>query len=268
MRVTADDYGLHRAVNAAIHRLARLRAIDAVSVMMHPEAVLEDVRELVGTQVELGLHLVLIEEKPLRPELLQGLLDGAGRLPGSWRALFMKVSLRPRLLDGLRQEMIAQIERYRSFGLPLCFINSHQHVHAFPLIWRAFCGAVASVPGVGIRSAHEQRLYRTRQAMLALASKASWALVPAVDRPWTSPMGIDDAGHMSLPVLEAAARSCERLLLKGARGLPELVVHPGDEDSSLRRRYGHWNYEWGLETAALASESWRRTRGRLVKGDR
>src|SRR5689334_11287628 len=134
--VTADDYGLTPAVNRGITQLVSSGAITAVSVMMHAGAHLEQLASLAALRPTLGLHLVFVEEAPLGPSSrLGGLLDRDGRFP-SYPRLFGRLLANPALATLLRDEAEAQLDRYRASGLPLQFINSHQHVHLFPPLWR------------------------------------------------------------------------------------------------------------------------------------
>jgi predicted glycoside hydrolase/deacetylase ChbG (UPF0249 family) len=66
--VTADDFGLHEAVNEAVQRASREGILTAASLMMGAPATADAVRrarELPGLRV--GLHLVLVDGVPLLP---------------------------------------------------------------------------------------------------------------------------------------------------------------------------------------------------------
>lgn len=224
--ITADDYGLTAEGNAAIEALAARGAVSAVSVMVHAGAELGGLDRLRATGVPLGLHLVLTRERPLSDALAgTSLLDGDGRLPGSWRRLFAKLTMRPRLRSRLGREAQAQRDRFLALGLPLAFVNSHEHVHLFPPLWTEVAALLARTPGVAVRTALGQRPRRARAGLLALASRLSWAVRPLEERLRLSPLGVDDSGRLALatlPRLFAAARAVR------PPALAELVVHPAE----------------------------------------
>lgn len=246
LRITADDYGLTAATNAGIERLVAQGAVTAVSVMVHPGAALGGVSRLVG-RVRLGLHLVLVAERPLVPS--RELVDGRGHLPRDWRALILRLALRPSLLASLVREARAQLDRYRVLGLPLDFVNSHQHVHLLPPLWWAL-GPVVESTGAAVRSAATAPIRPTRAGLVAVASKVCHAVSPLPDSRLIRPLGIEHAGRLARAPLSLLAETCRRAC---EEGVSELVAHPGDEDAELHRRYGHWRYDWAGERELLAS---------------
>ena len=229
--VTADDYGLSAGGNAAIEELTGRGVLSAVSVMVHEGARLDGVARLARDGVAVGLHLVLTRERPLSDALLgTALVDSDGRLPPDWRALFARLTRRPWLLARVREEAEAQLARFSSLGVPLAFVNGHEHVHLWPLLWPMVAGLVTRVPGAGVRTARDQGWLGPRQAMVALASRASWALRPLADRPRYSPLGVDDAERLTHPAIVRLLRAAEKL---PSTVIPELVVHPAHEHALL-----------------------------------
>jgi predicted glycoside hydrolase/deacetylase ChbG (UPF0249 family) len=254
VRVTADDYGLSRAVNQGIEALAADGRISAASVMVHPEAELRGISKLVRSGIQLGLHLTLVEEAPLVPvEELQPLLGGRQRLPPNYKALLTALARHPLHLKKIDREIKAQLARYRALGLPLDFVNSHQHVHLFPPIWRRLMRCLGAEMHCAIRlSTHGPRSF-TSQGLLELSSWLSHALGPRPPGLKLWPLGIPWAGratkHAIVETLRKARwpeRADQRL---------ELVMHPGEEDPPLLARYGHWDYDWRGEYELLASGS-------------
>jgi chitin disaccharide deacetylase len=229
--VTADDYGLSPAGNAATEELVARGVLSAVSVMVHEGALLDRVTALARTGVAVGLHLVLTRERPVS-DALHGtpLVDGEGRLPPDWRALFVGLARRPWLLARVRTEAQAQLARFSSLGVPLAFVNGHEHVHVWPLLWPIAAALAASVPGAGVRTARDQGYLGPRQALVALCSRASWALRSLADRPRYSPLGIDDAERLTRDALERHLRSATHL---PPTVIPELVVHPAYDQALL-----------------------------------
>ncbi|MFD2836798.1 ChbG/HpnK family deacetylase [Azotobacter vinelandii] len=78
--MTADDYGLHEAVNEAVERAYREGVLRAASLMVAASAAgdaVERARRMPGLAV--GLHLVLADGKAvLPPSLIPDLVDAQG----------------------------------------------------------------------------------------------------------------------------------------------------------------------------------------------
>lgn len=257
--ITADDYGMAPCVNAAIEDLAAAGRISAVAVMVHRGAVLDTLDRLRATGVAIGLHVVATQEAPL---LARTPLAPRGKLPDTPLALLRALIGRPHLRRLLADEIEAQVDRYRDLGLPLAFINSHEHVHEWPPIWK-IVARVAAHRRVAIRSAHLQPLSWSKQGGLALVSRISRRLAPRIDARILSPLGAGQAGRMSLPEIDALV-SRGIAWHRGTDGVTaELVVHPSIDDEPLRARYGaartgERRREYDLLRSDEIAELWRR----------
>jgi chitin disaccharide deacetylase len=151
--LVADDYGISRAVNAAIRDLMALGSINATSVMVVASGFDdEEAAKLSASRGDgaVGLHLTLTA--PFRP-----LSSGYGPThDGAWLSLgetFVASMLRRLNAQALTEEIAAQIARFTTaFGRPPDFIDGHQHVHLFPQIGRCVLSvARQSVPGAWVR---------------------------------------------------------------------------------------------------------------------
>jgi chitin disaccharide deacetylase len=252
--VTADDYGLSSALNAGIERLAARGVVRAVSVMVHADAELGGVARLRDHGVAVGLHLVLVAERPLHgPRALAPLLEGT-HLPGSWWRLLGRLARRPQLAALVRRETEAQLERYLGLGLPLDFFNSHQHVHLLPPVWAACHPTLRAHPRAALRGFGGVRWQASKVGLASLAARCSWALRPPRGRRTLEPLALQPAGALSGPGLT-------RLLAQApparARVRAELVVHPGEPDAATSSRYASWGYDWGRELEFLSSAEFR-----------
>lgn len=251
--VTADDYGLDDAVDAGVASLAAAGRVDAVSVMVHPDAALAGAGRLASTAVATGLHLVFVGERPLRADRLAAALDADGRLPGHYAALFALLLRRPQLLPRIVEEAHAQADRFLGLGLRLDFLNSHQHVHQFPLLWRALSGVFRRFPGAAVRCARTGAPGLSRQGALNLAARLSWRAWPLPGTRTLDGVGVDFAGRADLP---AVARALEELGRRRVREdvVHELIFHPGLGAPS-RDAHRRWGYRWREEHALLASDA-------------
>jgi predicted glycoside hydrolase/deacetylase ChbG (UPF0249 family) len=153
--LVADDYGISRAVNAAIRDLLARGAINATSVMVVASGCNNaEVRALAALRAErpiaTGLHLTLTA--PFRPltERYRPARDGAFL---SLRTTLARALLRQLDARTLAAEIAAQIARFaEGFGRLPDFIDGHQHVQLFPVIAECLLEeAQRTVPGAWIR---------------------------------------------------------------------------------------------------------------------
>lgn len=252
--ITADDFGLAPGVNAGVTELAERQRLSAVSIMVHPGADLERLESLRNSGPKLGLHLVFVDERPLLPAgQLARIVDPDGRLP-SYPRLFRRVLGRPELGAALRREAEAQVDRYLGLGIPLDFINSHQHVHLFPPVWHALMPLFTRFRDSKVRSGAPGTITWSKQGLVNSSSRlAAWRDPLPTDR-LVAPLGVAHAGHLTVERIEAEVAAWLRNGGRTHQSPGELVMHPALEDADLRRRYGHWRFGWQQEYTLLASD--------------
>ena len=151
--LVADDYGISRAVNAAIRDLMARGSINATSVMVVASGFDdEEAAKLTASRGDGAIGLLLTLTAPFRP-----LSAGYGPThDGAWLSLgetFVASMLRRLNAQALTEEIAAQITRFTAaFGRPPDFIDGHQHVHLFPQIGTCMLSvARQSVPGAWVR---------------------------------------------------------------------------------------------------------------------
>ncbi|MBI2339903.1 MAG: ChbG/HpnK family deacetylase [Deltaproteobacteria bacterium] len=148
MILCADDYGISPAVSTGILELVKEKRLSAVSCMMLGPHVDESMRRIngIGNGIDLGLHLVMTDDRPLTPlQPESGLVDAHGKL-----VPFSKLSLRAyrRAIDFgcVLREIEEQIRRFETLaGRPPDFIDGHQHVQQLPVIRKALATALRSL---------------------------------------------------------------------------------------------------------------------------
>jgi predicted glycoside hydrolase/deacetylase ChbG (UPF0249 family) len=205
---------------------------------------------------------VFVEERPLlSPSIMAPLLEGDGRFPRSYASLFVKLLACPGSTRLLRQEAEAQIDRYLSLGLAVNVINSHQHVHLFPPVWRALAPVFQRFPDAAIRAATHGRIHLSKQGMLDITSRVATLKVPLAGHRMLHPLGVSHSGHLTAEVATGlAAAWVDRQRAKTAgHATAEIVTHPALEDGELRQRYGHWGFAWQEEHQMLTSGSLHRS---------
>ena len=134
--ITADDFGASAEVNAAVE-LAHLQGVlTAASLMVSAPAAdqaVEAARRLTGLAV--GLHLVLVEGRPiLPPDRLPALVDRDGGFRTDMAAAGATIFFSPAARAQLRAEIEAQFEAFAATGLTLDHVNAHKHFHLHPTI--------------------------------------------------------------------------------------------------------------------------------------
>jgi chitin disaccharide deacetylase len=134
--VTADDFGAAVEVNEAVERAHRDGILTAASLMVSgaaaPDAVAR-ARDMPSLRV--GLHLVLVEGKPvLPPGAVPGLVDEQGFFRNDMARAGAAMFFLPKVRAQLAAEMEAQFEAFAATGLKLDHVNAHKHFHLHPTI--------------------------------------------------------------------------------------------------------------------------------------
>jgi chitin disaccharide deacetylase len=134
--VTADDFGLHEAVNEAVERSYRDGVLRAASLMVAAPAVADAVaRAKQNTGLAVGLHLVLADGRAmLPPSRIPDLVDGRGMFNSEMVRNGFRFFFLPHVRRQLADEIRAQFEAFAATGLPLDHVNAHKHFHLHPTI--------------------------------------------------------------------------------------------------------------------------------------
>lgn len=132
--VTADDFGLHPAVNEAVYDGARTGVLTAASLMVAAPAADEAVRLAHSLpSLRVGLHLVLTEgESLLGPRAIPDLVGADGRFADRMVLDSFRYCLSSRVRRQFRAEIQAQFEAFARTGLALDHVNAHKHLHVHP----------------------------------------------------------------------------------------------------------------------------------------
>jgi hopanoid biosynthesis associated protein HpnK len=134
--VTADDFGAAREVNDAVEAAHRGGILTAASLMVAATASADAIaraRRLHALRI--GLHLVLLEGRPVLPaSALPHLTNAAGRFTANPAALGMVLTLSRAARRELAAEITAQFSAFCDSGLTLDHCNAHQHFHLHPLV--------------------------------------------------------------------------------------------------------------------------------------
>lgn len=136
--LTADDFGLAVPVNEAVEQGHRDGVLTAASLMVGAPAAADAVdRARRLPRLRVGLHIVLVEGRPVSPaERLPDLVDGAGEFRTDLVRAGFAFFFRPGVRGQLETEIRAQFEAFQATGLALDHANAHNHMHLHPTISR------------------------------------------------------------------------------------------------------------------------------------
>ncbi len=154
--VTADDFGMSPAVNEAVEDAHRRGILSAASLMVGGDAAADAIaRARTIPSLGIGLHLVLVDGKPvLPPKQLADLVDATNRFPKALAPLGARVYVSAAARRQAAAEIRAQLESFRDTGLALDHVNAHHHFHLHPTIRDIL---IELAPEFGIRAVRVPR---------------------------------------------------------------------------------------------------------------
>jgi hopanoid biosynthesis associated protein HpnK len=229
--VTADDFGAAHEVNDAVEAAHRDGILSAASLMIAAPAAADAIaRARRMPTLRVGLHLVLVEGRPLLPaRAVTHLVDREGQFRTDLAALAAVLAVSGQARRQLAAEISAQFEAYQASGLPLDHCNAHKHYHLHPVVGRVLLAVGARFGLRAVRVPLEPaRVLRaiephTGSAAALLSAPCAYLLrrrvraagMLAADQVF----GLRWSGRMSTPRLA-------HLIAKLPHGLTEIYLHP------------------------------------------
>jgi hopanoid biosynthesis associated protein HpnK len=134
--VTADDYGAAHEVNDAVEQAHKNGILTAASLMVSGAAAADAVRRARAMpSLRVGLHLVLVEGRPVLPgHVVPDLVDARGNFRNDMARAGAAMFFFPWVRRQLEAEMEAQFAAFAATGLTLDHVNAHKHFHLHPII--------------------------------------------------------------------------------------------------------------------------------------
>ena len=235
--VNADDFGLAGSVSTGIIDVYQAGQLSSTTLMVNMPGT-EEAVDLAEHHPGLGvgLHFNLTEGRPLTDARSLVDSDGAFLLRGE----LVRRSVRGRVEQGeITRELTAQLDRFVSLGLTPTHLDSHQHVHMVPTVFRAMApvlrervSALRVVVPSGHHASGPQPATMTVNAMLRLSAASIRRRFPGrtndlfvslhqlhASQPWN-----EDAYHSLIDSVPS-------------QGVTELMVHPFAEADDLVLRY-------------------------------
>jgi hopanoid biosynthesis associated protein HpnK len=134
--ITADDFGAAVEVNQAVERAHRDGILSAASLMVAGAAAADAVARARNlSSLRVGLHLVLVEGKPMLPAAsVPDLVDSRGHFRTDMARAGAAMFFFPKVRAQLAAEIEAQFAAFAATGLTLDHVNTHKHFHLHPTI--------------------------------------------------------------------------------------------------------------------------------------
>jgi hopanoid biosynthesis associated protein HpnK len=250
--VTADDFGAAIEVNEAVERAHRDGILSAASLMVAGAAAGDAVaRARTMPRLRVGLHLVLVEGKPVLPaRAVPDLVDTAGHFRTDMARAGAAMFFLPKVRAQLRAEIQAQFAAFAATGLTFDHVNAHKHFHLHPTIAAVM---IEAAKAYGVKGA---RVPLEPQAVLARVEPYKRSGVVALTAPFARSLTrrFRRAGIVAPDAVFGLAWSgaMTRARLKGLiehlpEGLSEIYLHPATGPYAGSAP----GYQYGRELAAL-----------------
>ncbi|WP_372366815.1 carbohydrate deacetylase [Candidatus Uabimicrobium sp. HlEnr_7] len=133
--INADDFGLTESVNQAIIDVFQAGNLTSTTLMVNMPGATHAI-ELAKQNplLAVGLHFNITEGRPLSSA--SSIVDSHGKFYS--RSVLTKLILQGKVhKQDIEQELQAQINKFRSFDLPLSHVDSHQHIHMLPFVCKS-----------------------------------------------------------------------------------------------------------------------------------
>jgi hopanoid biosynthesis associated protein HpnK len=239
--VNADDFGMAPGVNRAVLELHAAEVLTSATLMARAAATEEAVKmALAMPTLGVGCHIVLVDGVPASdPHSIASIIDGAtgAFYPSIGEFLKRLYSARIRTAQ-IEAEAAAQIALLQSYGLRLTHIDTHKHMHMFPLVLRPVLRAARAAGIRAIRNPFEPiwsisataNASDTRRAEVLLLRRLEGRFRRVVAQEGfvttDGSIGVLATGTLELSVVHA-------LISAMPEGTFEFVSHPGYRDQVL-----------------------------------
>ena len=254
--VTADDFGLHEAVNEAIEQASRGGILTTASLMVAAPASADAIRRALKLpHLRVGLHLVLADgQAMLGPDLIPDLADQSGYLNSRMFVNGVRFFALPKVRKQLEAEIRAQFLAFARTGLQLDHVNVHKHFHLHPTLLQMMLRIGREFGLSAVRVPHEPLWFARQGNDISMMSAA-------LLMPWLALMkrrlrlaqmlhndrifGIAASGVMNEEKMLA-------ILHRLPPGITEIYLHPATQSGSIIARSMR-DYRHADEFAALLS---------------
>jgi chitin disaccharide deacetylase len=251
--VNADDYGYSEGVSCGILDLARKGIVNGVGVLANSPFFDKNARSLLSVeQVDVGVHLNLTAGKPLTAGMADLLTHSGGAFPRNKYGVALSILSGRIGLAVVEGEWDAQIRRCLDAGLHVWFLNSHEHLHMLPPLYRVIRHLAVRHRIPYIRHTRAEWFGFPKPGNLARDSVLQildWINRDDAESMAPFLLGVSQSGKLDLDYLE------KRLATLNPGGVYELMCHPGyavagEEVDPRLRAYHDWQGEWDALSSA------------------
>lgn len=140
MIICCDDFGLHKDIDRAILDLCSLGKVDAVSVVPCGKNFEHSINELVkySETVEIGIHTTWVGEKSILPESkVPSIVSKNNHFSKNFVTFYMRWMLGLIDIKHLELELEAQIKKLLGTKIQISHLDSHQHLHMIPSLFKS-----------------------------------------------------------------------------------------------------------------------------------
>ena len=259
--VNADDFGLSSAINNGIVAALTEGIVRSTSIVASGDAFDEAIDQArANPQLGVGVHLTLVEEAAIAPSATIPTLAPQGMLPPKYGALIKAVATGHIGMLDIEREFRAQIEKCLAVGLTLTHLDSHQHTHAFPAIFKLVLrlGNEYRIPGIRIP---RDRPRLSQRSVPRFLPKCALCVLAHGDAMLFARGGSITTQHFAglFETGDLTQQALLNIFAKLKPGTTELVCHPGQPDAS--GKYTNWNERRQTELATLTSPTIRKAVG-------
>lgn len=134
--ITADDFGLHPAVNEAVEVAHRAGVVTATSLMVGAPAARDAANRARSLpDLHVGLHLTLTDGRSVLPQRqIPDLVDSDNRFHDNMLSAGWRFFALPRVRAQLAAEIRAQFAAFARLELRLDHLDAHRHFHLHPTV--------------------------------------------------------------------------------------------------------------------------------------
>lgn len=244
--VNADDFGIDLSISKGILKCVENNLINSFSVVPFKD---EPQTKLLKTiieqypQIKIGCHLSLIETQPLLESTLENSADK--RPPKNFKDFLMCYLTGRISTDKIKAEFMAQINWLQSLGVYIEHLDSHQHIHILPGVWRVVDELRKEFSINRVRVPFESfgasafRSFPFGLAMQILAGLRS--------RPEEKFFGFLTSTKYNYETYNSKYKE----ILKNPQVHYELMVHPGHIPQDSEIKFSEWNANWEGEILEL-----------------